>query len=443
MNVISRGIRNAFRNVTRTVSIVVILAISVGLALSMQVARTAVGDKIASVKSSVGTTVTVSPAGVRGFEGGGNALTVDEIAKVKALAHVTSVDESLNDRLSSDNTSLISAIDLGSLGQRFARNNGGSSTQMMSPGGGQRTFTPPVTVIGTTSPTNISNTQGGGTFSLKDGKVFTASSTDNVAVIGTSLATKNNLKVGSTFTVYNTTITVIGIFDAGNTFSNTQVIMPLGTVQKLSSQVGAITGATLNVDSVANTSAVTAAAKTALGSTADVTNAEDRAQQVLSPLENIQTITLYSLIGAIMAGAVIILLTMIMIVRERRREIGILKAIGGSNVTVVSQFIVEATTLTVLGAIVGLAVGALLASPITSALVSSSTTTTGQAVAGMGRGFGRLLGRGLDVGSVTATVGWSTLGYGLLIAIFIAIIGSSVAALLIAKVRPGEVMRAE
>ena len=35
MNVITRGIKNAFRNVIRTVSLVVILGISVGLALAM------------------------------------------------------------------------------------------------------------------------------------------------------------------------------------------------------------------------------------------------------------------------------------------------------------------------------------------------------------------------------------------------------------------------
>ncbi len=41
----------------------------------------------------------------------------------------------------------------------------------------------------------------------------------------------------------------------------------------------------------------------------------------VSSLDNIRTIALYSLIGALVAGAAIILLSMVMIVRERRREI--------------------------------------------------------------------------------------------------------------------------
>lgn len=72
MNMISRGARNAFRNYLRTGSIVIILGISIGLALSMLVAREAVTTKIETVKSSVGNTVTVAPAGARGFEGGEN-----------------------------------------------------------------------------------------------------------------------------------------------------------------------------------------------------------------------------------------------------------------------------------------------------------------------------------------------------------------------------------
>lgn len=459
MNVITRGIRNAFRNTIRTFSIVVILGLSIGLALTMLVARQAVGNKIESVKSSVGNTVSISPAGVRGFEGGGEALTDNDIAKAEKLSHVKSVDKTLSDRLDSDSTDLESAIDAGSLGQRFS-NNSGQQVVINPPAGGQgtvsgnassdtsssnvtRTFTPPITVIGTTNPTNLSSTQGGGTFTLKSGKVFASDSTENVAVIGKSLADKNNLKVGSTFKAYDTEITVVGIFDAGNTFSNNQVIMPLATVQKLSDQSGAITSATLNVDSISNVESVTSAAKSALGSSADVTNAAAQAEESIKPLENIQTISIYSLIGAVIAGSVIILLTMIMIVRERRREIGVVKAIGASNVSIMSQFMTEAVTLTVLGAIVGTIIGALASTPITEMLVTNSTNSTSTAMMGPGAGP-RVLGSARNaVTNVTANVGWDIILYGLATAVVIAIIGSAIASYFISKVRPAEVMRTE
>ena len=75
------------------------------------------------------------------------------------------------------------------------------------------------------------------------------------------------------------------------------------------------------------------------------------------------------------AGAIIILLAMIMIVRERRREIGVIKAIGGTNRSVMTQFTSEALTLTVMGGIVGLAIGIAVSGPMTSSLVTNGQKT--------------------------------------------------------------------
>lgn len=450
MNLLSRGIRNAFRNVIRTFSIVIILGLSIGLSLTMLIAHQAVGDKIQSVKSSVGNTVSISPAGVRGFEGGGNPLTEANYTTVKSLPHVTSSIATLSDRLTTSDSNLQSAVSAGELGQRFSQNSGQTFRIPAGAFGGNGSsgtvsFTPPVTVNGTTDPTNLSASavSGGGTFTLKSGSVFSSTSSADVALVGTTLANKNNLKVGSTFTAYNTTITVVGIFDAGNTFSNNQVIMPLKTVQTLSSQPNDLTSITLTVDSITNVNTVTNAATKALGSSADVTNAAAQAQNTIAPLQNIQSISLYSLIGAVVAGAIIILLTMIMIVRERRREIGVIKAIGGSNLKVMGQFMVESTTFTVLAAILGIILGVLAGNPITRLLVNNSTTsgtTSGGFGGGGGRGFGFIRN---NFSTIHAAIGWDILLYGLLAALVIAIVGSGLASFFIAKIRPAEVMRVE
>src|SRR5579872_7442798 len=104
MGATTRGIRNTFRNPTRTIAIVLILSLSIGLSVSMLLAHKSVDQKIQSVKSSVGNTITISPAGVRGFEGGGNPLTQDQMNKVAATAHVSKTIEMLNDRLTSSDT---------------------------------------------------------------------------------------------------------------------------------------------------------------------------------------------------------------------------------------------------------------------------------------------------------------------------------------------------
>lgn len=454
MSPISRGVRNAFRNATRTISIVTILGLSIGLSLAMLIAHQAVGQKIDSVKASVGNTVSIAPAGVRGFEGGGNPLTQTQIDSVKALPHVVSIKESLSDRLTSSNSSLKSAIDAGSLGRRFAENDGSGSPNLSGAAPGQSgsfvNFTPPVTVTGTTDPTDLSSGIGagqGGTFILKSGKLFGSTASSSVALVGSSIAAKNNLKTGSTFTAYNTPITVAGIFDAGNTFSNNQVVMPLATVQKLSDQPGDLTSVTLTIDSINNVGNVTTTVKKTLGSAADVTNAAQQAKSSIAPLQNIQTISLYSLVGAVIAGAAIILLTMVMVVRERRREIGVIKAIGARNSVIMGQFATEAITLTGLGAVVGIILGGIAGQPITHLLVSNasnggSTSTPGNFgnFRGGGRGFGGLQN---NISNIHAAVGWGIIIDGLVAALIIALVGSALASFAISKIRPAEVMRTE
>lgn len=476
MNVLSRGIRNAFRNTVRTTSIVIILGLSIGLTIAMLAARQAVTNKIDSVKSSVGTTITVSPAGFRDFSGGGTALTSTQLTKVSSLDHVTKVTMMLTDRLSSTDTNLQSAIDAGALGQRF----GGSSNDNAAPSvtstdsnsnSTTRSFTPPIMITGTN---DVSTTAAfsGSTAKITSGAAIDPTKDANVALIGKELATKNNLSVGSTFTAYGQTITVKGIYDTGTTFGNGGVIMPLTTVQRLSGQTGSVTSAIVTVDSLDNLSSTTSAIKTTLGSsTADVTNSQDVANQTVQPLESVKNISLFSLIGAIVAGSVIILLTMMMIVRERRREIGVMKAIGASNITIMSQFVYEAITLTVLGLVVGTVIGIAAANPITNTLVSNSnSSTTSQLGGGPGgfggnppggassssstsgstnRGFARAEFRTFGTNSsqtlknIKASVGVTTLLAGIIAALLIAIVGSAVPSFLISKIKPAEAMRSE
>jgi putative ABC transport system permease protein len=426
----------------------------------MLIARDAVSAKINSVRSSTGNTISVSPAGFFGGSGGGTPLTTAQVTSLLNIANVTAVQAQLAERLSSTQTNLVTPIDAGSLGQRFGGFGGGASS-------GTSTLTVPISFIGTNSPGNslVGGANGGGTEKLTSGTTFSATSTADVAIVGKDLATKNNLKVGSTFTAWGVNVTVGGIYDAGSTFANADVLMPLATVQKLASATNQITGATVVVNNINNVSGAVTAITKKLGTAADVTSTQATVESQLSPLNSVKTISTYTLIGAVIGAAIILLLSMLMIVRERRREIGVLKALGATNRSVVSQFIAESTTFTVMGAVVGLIGGVIISSPITSALVSASsgsspggfvrrgggfggggsgfTPPAGAPGGGSGLGFRGVRGVSSTLSQLHTSAGWSTLAFALLAAVVIAALGSTVASATITRIRPAEVLRSE
>lgn len=464
MSVVTRGVKNAFRNWLRTAAVVLILAIGIGLSLSMLVANQAVNAKISDLKARIGTTLTVNPAGSQGFEGGGEPLTNDNVTTVSKLAHVSRVTAAINFRLENQDannggivrvfggkdsgaagkTNLLSAIDAGTLGKRF-----NSDASSDTP--------PPLPINGMGSTGGFDNA--GTALNITSGRDITATETGYVAVVGKDLADKNNLHVGSTFTAYDQTFTVVGIFSQDSKFTDSGLIIPLSVAQTLSGQANNITHLLVKVDSADNVGAVQGAIKNALGSDkVDVMAAQETVQTAISSLQGVQQISIVAFVGALVAAAVIIFLIMLMVVRERKREIGVLKAIGGSNITIVSQFIVESLVLVVLGTIVGFGVTLLSSNSIANALVSSNVSNSNSNVdagpgtqTGGGGRFLRLEGNGPNnlknagslVGQVAANVGWMTVVYGALSALAIAVLGSAIPAWLISKVRPAEVMRGE
>ena len=465
MGAINRGIRNAFRNSIRTLSITLILALSIAMSLIMLLALKTVQTKITSVKNSIGNTITVSPAGVRGFEGGGMLLTAQNVTDITALPHVSSTTSILTDRLSqpgstqpnrngttnataqTNTTNLASPITPGSFGNRQRTNSTGATPPA--------NFSMPIEISGVS---DLGTTQslaalGVSQLNITSGNKIDASASTNTAMIGKDLATKNNLSVGSTFQAYSQNVTVSGIFDAGSTFANATIVMPIRSLQTLSAQTDQINSIIVSSDSIDSVSSVKDAITAKLGSTTvDVTSQQDQSNDAVAPLQNIRTISLYSLIGSLVAGAVIIFLSMVMIVRERRREIGVLKAIGSSNAKIVTQFMSESLVLTLMGSVVGMILGFIFSNPVLNVLVTNSeSSATGANVArgafGGGGGFARI-GNGLDsartaLSNIHAVVGWDIILYGLAAAVIIAIIGSAIPAFLISKVRPAEVMRIE
>lgn len=501
MNILARSMGNAFRNRVRSGAVIVILAVAIGLALSMLVAHQAVAAKVSDLKSQIGTELTVNPAGSRGFEGGGEPLTDQDLATIQGADHVSAASGTLALRLSTasdstegtdaadtgasqnqrggpgggmstaGSTSLESAVEAGTLGQR---NNGDSSTDSQA----MPAFSLPITATGISSAMDT----GVDALTLTEGSAiadYSASSTE--ALLGTTLAEKNGLTTGSTFDALGRTFTVTGVFDAGTEFDNNTLYLPLAAAQELSGQAGELSTISVTVDSMENVEPVQAALLEELGSDrVDVTAGSTGLSEAVDSLASVQAISLIGFVAALVTAALIVLLIMIMVVRERRREIGVLKAIGASNKTIGLQFVLEAVVLVVLGAVVGSAIAMGASGPIAGALVDSSTDTGTTAAAAAVPGGGQAGGGQLQappesggqamgtppdagsggpgggsmrggpfgetadlIGTVTTSVGPATIGLGAAGILFIAVLGALVPALLTARIRPIEVLRGE
>ena len=478
MSVLARSVGNAFRNKIRTAAVVAVLAVAIGLALAMLVANQAVGAKVQELNASVGTTLTVNPAGGQGFEGGGEPLTSAQAQTAAGVANVTSVVGTKALRLQTATTgttsttqqggfggpggqqattvttNLTAAVDAGTLGNRNnASGTTGSTTQ-------QPTRTLPITATGigaevdsTGKALDITSGTGLGDYTAAEAK----------AIVGTTLAEKNNLTVGSTFTIQDKTFTVAGLFDAGTTFGNNAVYVTLPEAQTLAATPDELSTMIVTVNSMENVDSTKTALQSALGTDkADVTQGQRNLQTAVNSLDSVKNISLVAFIAALATAGLIILLIMVMLVRERRREIGVLKAIGARNRTIGLQFVLESLVLVALGSVVGAAIASFASGGIASALISSNSSTTAAptqrggglagavpngSIPGGGGGFG---GQGGPFGgasqlltSVTASASPGVIAAGIAAVFAVAIIGALVPALLTARIRPIEVLRGE
>jgi putative ABC transport system permease protein len=456
MTTVGRGIRNAFRNATRTVSIILILGLAIGLAVVMLTAHRSVSDKIAATLGSVGNTVTIGPPGYSTGELLGKNLTAAELAHIAHLRGVTGIDESLNGAANTigapQNQCPTGASCHGAGGHRTIKL---GSTNLKSPMSlaarrvglecEPKPCTPPVSgsqqlyFTGSTEPTNPVNI-GASTLRIVSGQAISGTTPADVAMVSTAMARKNGLKVGSTFTAYGKTFTVAAIFESDNQSADNTVVTSLPVLQRLTGDTGQVQTAVVTVASLTDLAATTSAIERTLGPKASVVSYTADAEKAADALDGVTSIAVYSLSGAIVAALVILFLVMVMIVRERKREIGILKAIGASNGRIMAQFTTEAVTFTLLGLAVGAVVGIIAASPVTSALVSNSGASSDTGARGV---FGAASPYLSHLTNIDAQVGWGVILYGLAAAVVVAILASAAAAWMIGRIRPAQVLRSE
>ncbi|HET8991907.1 MAG TPA: ABC transporter permease [Candidatus Saccharimonadales bacterium] len=210
--------------------------------------------------------------------------------------------------------------------------------------------------------------------SLAYGNFFSDSNNNNgdyVAVLGQNAADamfKENVPLGSSFTFHGQTFVVDGIFNTFNSAPlsqqanfNNAIFIPNSIAESLTNNT-APTYEILARSAVTNQTNITAkniasALNDAHGGASNLTVNTD--SQDLSNNNSIINLTTGLVAGvaaiSLLVAGIGIMNVMLVSVSERVREIGIRKAVGATNRQIRSQFIAEATFLSLSGALIGIA----------------------------------------------------------------------------------------
>ncbi len=223
-----------------------------------------------------------------------------------------------------------------------------------------------------------------------------------VAVLGSEAATEmygTTRAVGETFSLNGYTFTVVGVLEEiGSTVagsSDNQIVIPFTLAERLFSQ----RGITNFYVSAASSSQVTTAQQVVTDYLATVFTTTSQynvynQSEMLSTLSE-TTATLTLMLGGIAAisllvGGIGIMNIMLVSVSERTREIGIRKAIGAARGNILTQFLIEALVVSLMGGLLGLGIAA--AACFFLAPVLNMTLEISPTVAGIAIGFSMFIG---------------------------------------------------
>jgi putative ABC transport system permease protein len=211
-------------------------------------------------------------------------------------------------------------------------------------------------------------------WTLDQGAAFTLdenTSSANVALIGQTVSTNlfpnGQSPVGQSIQIRNVPFTVIGLLTAKGGNSDDVIMIPFTTGQVRLFGASSINQIILQVSDASQIPTVTTDITTLLRQLHRLTPSQpadftiQSNNDVISRVSSV-TSTLTALLGGVAAvslvvGGIGIMNIMLVSVTERTREIGIRLAIGAQPSDVMSQFLIEAVTLSVLGGFIGILLG--------------------------------------------------------------------------------------
>ncbi|MGF9973437.1 ABC transporter permease [Bacillus velezensis] len=279
-------------------------------------------------------------------------------------------------------------------------------------GGGRQMISADISIEGVLSTALLDDFTGGSS-KITDGRAITKTDADaKVAVINETLADQNKLKVGGSITVSSaaddsvkTKLKIVGIYkttssgdDQAQHFSflnpDNKIYTPYtaAAVLKGSDNKNKISSAVYYMDDAKYIdSFVAAAKKTSIDDKTYALTTNDQVyQQMAGPIENVASFSKNVVYLVSIAGAVILGLIVMMSIRERKYEMGVLMAIGEKRWKLIGQFLTEILVVAVIAIGIASVTGSLVANQLGNQLLSqqvSSADDSQQQTSGWGGMF--------------------------------------------------------
>ncbi len=258
------------------------------------------------------------------------------------------------------------------------------------------------------------------------------------------------VKAGGTVTLLNQTFQVIGI-EGYTPLNETAAYMNLNDIWAITNNTGNATSLKIFADDVYNVEAVAGKISvmypelsvsisaslvySIIQMQTQTTLQLETAKAVMSQIQSTGIMEIG--IVTVVSGA-IVLFIMLYTVRERTREIGTLKALGASSISILGQFMLEGVLLSFIAGVVGIAIGTLGASSFASLLLPAPTQAGNSTITQTDVTIGTA-----SSSSISVIITPELVLFGLGVAVVLGALGSLYPAWRAARTRPAEAMRYE
>lgn len=192
---------------------------------------------------------------------------------------------------------------------------------------------------------------------VKEG-IYFSSHDQRAVVLGSGIADRFKLSVNDTLTIRGESFPVIAILKEMGSNDDLNIFLPLEVVQEIYEVGEYVSFIGAKVEDISKMDSYIAAIVNVAN--VSVTTDKQLLDTVLSMLGSVN-VTLQLIAGvALLAAAFGIINTMMTAITERRREIGIMRAIGSKSISIFQIFLLESGLYGLLGGLIGLGLGYLI-----------------------------------------------------------------------------------